>query len=486
MAIFHLSVKIISRSKGQSAIASAAYRSGDKLHDERYDENQDYTNKRFIEHSEIQLPENAPQKFLDRATLWNSVEKAEKAKNAQLAREVELALPRELSAEQRIKLVHDYVQKNFVNQGMIADWSIHNPQPDKDNPNKPANPHAHIMLTMRSLRSNGSWAPKQKSTYVLDKNGQKVPAIDSKTGKQKIGARGRKMWKRTTVAYNRWNDPQNVEKWREAWSKEVNQYLAPEKQIDHRSYKRQGKEQIPTIHEGYVARKMEREAAGSSERASFNQIVKYINEELKSLRGQIKGIIRDVRKLEKGRGANERVQIQHEINSRTEKTGTRSRSTMGEGVQRTFTDNRQSTEDSRNSRITPETGRADTHQLHQQSIGATARRIFQDFRLFAERQREARQRQRRLSQSLRHRETTENQLDAEKQHLTRQKHVFDNQQQQIADRQNRIRRAFSDAPQSQILERYYTHFHQAKAQQNHAREINYQGPILGRSKGRSR
>ena len=193
MAIFHLSVKIISRSKGQSAIASAAYRSGDKLHDERYDENQDYTNKRFIEHSEIQLPENAPQKYLDRATLWNSVEKAEKAKNAQLAREVELALPRELSAEQRIKLVHDYVQKSFVNQGMIADWSIHNPQPDKDNPNKPANPHAHIMLTMRSLRSNGSWAPKQKSTYVLDKNGQKVPAIDSKTGKQKIGARGRKI-----------------------------------------------------------------------------------------------------------------------------------------------------------------------------------------------------------------------------------------------------------------------------------------------------
>lgn len=486
MAIFHLSVKIISRSKGQSAIASAAYRSGDKLHDERYDENQDYTNKRFIEHSEIQLPENAPQKYLDRATLWNSVEKAEKAKNAQLAREVELALPRELSAEQRIKLVHDYVQKNFVNQGMIADWSIHNPQPDKDNPNKPANPHAHIMLTMRSLRSNGSWAPKQKSTYVLDKNGQKVPAIDSKTGKQKIGARGRKMWKRTTVAYNHWNDPQNVEKWREAWSKEVNQYLAPEKRIDHRSYKRQGKEQIPTIHEGYIARKMERESTGSSERVSFNQIVKYINEELKSLREQIKGIIRDVRKLEKGRDTNERVQIRNEINSRTEKTGTRSRSTMGEGVQRTFTDNRQSAEDSRNSRITPETGRADTHQLHQQSIGATARRIFQDFQLFAERQREARQRQRRLSQSLRHRETTESQLDAEKQRLTRQKHVFDNQQQQITERQNQIRKAFRDAPQSQILERYYAYFHQRRTQPNHARGIDYQGPILGRSRGRSR
>ena len=486
MAIFHLSVKIISRSKGQSAIASAAYRSGDKLHDERYDENQDYTNKRFIEHSEIQLPENAPQKYLDRATLWNSVEKAEKAKNAQLAREVELALPRELSAEQRIKLVHDYVQKNFVNQGMIADWSIHNPQPDKDNPNKPANPHAHIMLTMRSLRSNGSWAPKQKSTYVLDKNGQKVPAIDSKTGKQKIGARGRKMWKRTTVAYNHWNDPQNVEKWREAWSKEANQYLAPEKQIDHRSYKRQGKEQIPTIHEGYIARKMEREATGSSERVSFNQIVKYINNELKSLREKIRGIIQEVHKLEQGREQDERVQIRHEFDTRTKQTGARKGQAMGEGVQRSATNDRLQSQNNRTDRTTQGTGRADTNQLHQQSFGETARRIFRDFRLFAERQREARQRQRRLSQSLRHRETTENQLDAEKQRLTRQKHVFDNQQQQITERQNQIRKAFRDAPQSQILERYYARFHQRRTQPNHARGIDYQGPILGRSRGRSR
>ena len=109
MAIFHLSAKIISRSKGQSAIASAAYRSGDKLHDERYDETQDYTNKRFIEHSEIQLPENAPKEYQNRETLRNAVEKAERAKNAQLAREIEVALPRELSSEQRIKIVHDYV-----------------------------------------------------------------------------------------------------------------------------------------------------------------------------------------------------------------------------------------------------------------------------------------------------------------------------------------------------------------------------------------
>ena len=484
MAIFHLSAKIISRGKGQSAIASAAYRSGNKLHDERYDETQDYTNKRFIEHSEIQLPENAPAKYQDRATLWNSVEKAEKAKNSQLAREIEIALPRELTPEQRIKLVHDYVQKTFVDKGMVADWSIHNPQPDKDNPKKPANPHAHIMLTLRSLRSNGSWAPKKTSHYELDENGQKVPVIDPETGKQKLGAKNQKIWKRVITPTNDWNNPKNVEKWRAEWAKTCNKCLAPDHQIDHRSYKRQGKKQIPTIHEGYVARKMEREAAGSSERASFNQIVKYINNELKSLRKQIRGIIREIRNLEKGRDQDEKVRLQQD--TRANQTRTSREPALGEGVQRTITDNREQSENGRTNGTAKRAGRADTHQLHQQSIGATARRIFQDFQLFAERQREARQRQRRLSQSLRNHQATSERLETEQQRLTRQKHVFDNQQQQITERQNQIRKAFRDAPQSQILERYYARFHQRRTQPNHARGIDYQGPILGRSRGRSR
>lgn len=183
----------------------------------------------------------------------------------------------------QVKLVHDYVQKTFVDKGMVADWSIHNPQPDKDNPKKPANPHAHIMLTLRSLRSNGSWAPKKTSHYELDENGQKVPVIDPETGKQKLGA----------------------------------------------------KNQIPTIHEGYVAHKMEREAAGSSERASFNQIVKYINNELKSLRKQIRGIIREIRNLEKGRDQDEKVRLQQD--TRANQTRTSRDQALGGGVQRTIT-----------------------------------------------------------------------------------------------------------------------------------------------------
>lgn len=277
MAIFHLSVKTISRGKGQSAVASAAYRSGTKLHDERYDETQNYTNKRFIEHSEIQLPKQAPEAYKDRATLWNAVEKAEKAKNARLAREIELALPKEISLDQQIKLVHDYVQVNFVDQGMVADWSIHNPQPDKDNPEKPANPHVHIMLTVRSIKKNGIWAPKKRSRYKLDENGQKIPIIDPKTGKQKLGARNAKQWEREYVSYNDWNDQDNVEKWRKNWAEACNVLLKPDQQIDHRSYKRQGREQIPTRHEGHYAQALERKRPGSSWKVAQNQEIREQN-----------------------------------------------------------------------------------------------------------------------------------------------------------------------------------------------------------------
>lgn len=273
MAIFHLSVKIISRSSGRSAIAAAAYRAGEKLKDEEVEKFHDFSKKRGVVYSEIQLPENAPNEYKDRQTLWNKVQEVETRSDAQLAREVEVALPQELDRKKQIELVHDYIQEQFVNKGMIADWSIH----DKGD----GNPHAHIMLTTRSLKKDGSWAPKQKSTYLLDKNGEKIPQIDPKTGKQKIGARGRKMWKRTTIAYNDWNNRENVELWRSEWAKQVNKYLEPSKKIDNRSYKRQGIERIPTIHEGYVARKIE-ENGGNSDRVNINTNIKKINTNIKN------------------------------------------------------------------------------------------------------------------------------------------------------------------------------------------------------------
>ncbi|MEY8736506.1 MobQ family relaxase [Lactobacillus sp. AN1001] len=275
MAIYHLSVKIISRGKGQSAIASAAYRAGECLYDERYDKTKDFRNKRGIEYSKIQLPSDAPLKYLDRETLWNAVERAEKQANAQLSREIEVALPRELDLTQQKTLLRDYIQENFVSEGMCADWSIH----DK----KDGNPHAHIMLTVRSIKKNGTWAPKRKSAYKLDKNGNRIPVIDPETGKQKLGARNSKQWERTSVSYNNWNDKKMVELWRKNWAISCNKVLTKENQIDHRSYKKQGKEQIPTRHEGYYARKLEKEKPGSSELVNYNKQVKESNKYLQLL-----------------------------------------------------------------------------------------------------------------------------------------------------------------------------------------------------------
>src|SRR3546814_16216800 len=124
MAIFHLSVKVISRAAGRSAVAAAAYRAGERLHDERLDRDHDFRAKSGVEHSEIMLPESAPERFSDRATLWNEVEATEKRKDAQLAREVEFSIPREMSQDDGIELARDFVQAEFVERGMIADLNV--------------------------------------------------------------------------------------------------------------------------------------------------------------------------------------------------------------------------------------------------------------------------------------------------------------------------------------------------------------------------
>lgn len=271
MAIYHCSIKIISRGKGRSAVACAAYRSGTKLTDLATGKVFDYSNKPGVAFSEVLLPENAPAVFAaDRNILWDAVESKETRSDAQLAREVEVALPCEFTRQEQIDTVREYIMKNFVREGMCADWVLH----DKGD----GNPHAHIMLTTRAFTRNGKWADKQKSIYKLDKNGQKIPAIDPTTGQQKIGARGRKMWQRETVQANDWNDRSKAEEWRAAWAAECNRRLDRQHQIDHRSYARQAVEQEPTIHEGYVARKMEREGR-VSDRCEINRETKALNEQ---------------------------------------------------------------------------------------------------------------------------------------------------------------------------------------------------------------
>ena len=271
VAIYHCSIKIISRGKGRSAVACAAYRSGTKLTDLATGKIFDYSNKSGVVFSEVLLPENAPTIFaVDRNILWDAVERKETHSAAQLAREVEVALPCEFTQQEQIDTVREYIMKNFVREGMCADWALH----DKGD----GNPHAHIMLTMRAIKPNGRWAEKSRTIYKLDPNGQKIPVIDPTTGQQKIGARGRKMWQRETVPANDWNDHSKAEKWRAAWAAECNRRLDRQHQIDHRSYARQAIEQEPTIHEGYAARKMEREGR-VSDRCEINRETKTLNEQ---------------------------------------------------------------------------------------------------------------------------------------------------------------------------------------------------------------
>lgn len=270
MAIYHCTIKIISRGADsqQSAVGSAAYRSGEKLTNEYDGITHDYTKKTGIVHTEILLPPHAPSDFADRSILWNSVEKIEKSKNSQLAREIEVALPIELDREQQIRLVREYVQDNFVSAGMCADIAFH----DKKN----GNPHAHIMLTMRPLEQSGEWGAKSKKEYVLDKNGHRI--------KLKSGN-----FKTRKVELTDWNDKGKAEVWRQAWADVTNRYLAEQnipQRIDHRSYERQGIEQIPTVHMGVAATQMERKGI-VTEKGEKNRQIREQNRLLKKVKRRI-------------------------------------------------------------------------------------------------------------------------------------------------------------------------------------------------------
>ena len=218
MAIYHLSIKIISRGKGRSAVAAAAYRAGEIITNEYDGITHDYTRKGGVVHTEILLPEHALSEYTDRAVLWNAVERIEKNKNAQLAREIELALPVELSRERNISLVREYAKRHFVETGMCADVCIH----DKGG----GNPHAHIMLTLRPFEQGGEWGAKSRKEYLLDKNGERTRL---KSGE----------FKTRKVEMVDWNEQTKAEEWRAAWADAVNVALERqglEERVDHRSF----------------------------------------------------------------------------------------------------------------------------------------------------------------------------------------------------------------------------------------------------------
>lgn len=265
MAIYHCHCKIISRGQGRSSVGAAAYRSGEKLYNEYDGIEHDYTKKGGVAYSEIMLCENAPKEYQDRQTLWNAVEQIEKSSKAQLAREYEVALPVELSREEQIKLVRDFAKENFVDNGMCVDFSIH----DKED----GNPHAHIMLTTRPIEQDGSWGVKQRKEYILDKNGQKQ--YDKK----------KQTYKCKTVKTTNWDSKEFLQRSRESWSEKVNQELERKnvpQRVDHRSYKEQGIEKIPTQHIGVSANAMEKRGI-ESQRGNENREIKKANGQIQTI-----------------------------------------------------------------------------------------------------------------------------------------------------------------------------------------------------------
>lgn len=304
MAIYHLSTKIISRSKGKSSVASIAYRSGEKLYNKRDGLTHDYTKRKDVIYKEIFKPINAPNWVLDRERLWNEVEQIEKSKNSQLAREIDIALPMELNEKEQIELLRAYVIDNFSSNGMVADAVIH----DK----RDGNPHTHIMLTMRPFDENGDWGAKAKKEYILDKDG-------NKTYSQNGNAKSRK------IESTNWNKKETLENWREQWMIYANKALEKanrKERIDHRSYEDRGIERVPTMHEGPTVRAME-EKGIKTEIGDKNRKINEENQKIGLLENQIK-IYEEMKELENERvkddGARNRdIEYEKGINESTER-----------------------------------------------------------------------------------------------------------------------------------------------------------------------
>ena len=281
MAQYHFHVTQIKRSAGQSAIASAAYRAGERLYSEYYGEWSDYSRKGGVLHSEILLPGNAPAAYADRQTLWNAVEQKEKHKKAQLAYSFDIALQNELTEEENIALARRFVQECLVSRGMICDLAVHRPDPKEG---QDPNPHFHVMATMRSLNPDGSWGEKQRREYVLDENGERVP--DGKGG-----------YVFNAVHTTDWHTPETLEAWREAWCRMVNEAFERkgiETRIDHRSYAKQGVEQIPTVHEGPMIRAMEEQGI-RTDKGGLNRWIRQTNRMIAALKASITKLLNWIR-----------------------------------------------------------------------------------------------------------------------------------------------------------------------------------------------
>ena len=318
MAIYHMQAKVVSRGKGRSAVAASAYMSCSSVTNEYDGFHHDYTRKKGLIWEHVFLPENAPAEWQDRAILWNAVEDAEKSKDSRLAREFVVALPRELNPDQQITLLTEYIQQQFVADGMCADVGIHDPDPPGHNP------HAHILLTIRPLDEQGKWQYKTEKEYLCIRGdeergftaaeflhaqdegwekqypylvGKKKVYMTTTDGEAQGLKRASKHPKSTTYGRQnpiteRWNSESQLILWRSAWADIVNLHLeriGSTERVDHRSHTERGLDEQPTIHEGVAARAMEKKGI-ISDRCEINRQIKADNALLRELKELVKNL----------------------------------------------------------------------------------------------------------------------------------------------------------------------------------------------------
>ena len=323
MAIYHLEAKVVSRGTGRSAVAAAAYLSCSKILNDYDGIQHDYTRKKGLVWQEVFLPEFAPSEWKERSVLWNTVEENEKTKDSRLAREFVVALPIELNETQWEKLLSDFISGTFVDDGMCADVAIHDPYPPGHNP------HAHIMLTVRPLDEKGNWQYKTQKEYLCVKNGEEqgFTADEFKTaqtegwekqyqykiGKKKVymtaSAAEEKGYERVSkypksTKYGRqnpiaerWNSEEQLVLWRAAWADVTNRHLeraGHKERIDHRSHAERELDEQPTIHEGVVARALEKKGI-VSDRCELNRQIKADNALLRELKTTVKKLMQEVK-----------------------------------------------------------------------------------------------------------------------------------------------------------------------------------------------
>ena len=323
MAIYHLEAKIVSRGAGRSAVAAAAYLSCSRMLNEYDGVQHDYTRKQGLGWRQVFLPATAPAEWQDREILWNAVEETETAKDSRLAREFVAALPIELSREEQIQLLQDFIKEQFVADGMCADAAIHDPYPPGHNP------HAHILLTVRPLDEKGKWQYKTEKEYLCIKDGEErgftaaefkqaqgdgwEKQYQYKVGKKKVymtpsaaQAQGYERvskypkstkYGRQNPISERWNSEEQLVFWRKAWADVTNLHLeraGQEERIDHRSHAERGLEEQPTIHEGVIARALEKKGI-VSDRCELNRQIKADNALLRELKAQMKKMAQAVK-----------------------------------------------------------------------------------------------------------------------------------------------------------------------------------------------